>query len=185
MDDLVRQGKILYAGTSHYPAWVLCTALNTCDRQGLHPFVADQPRYNVGCRQIEAELLPFCAETGYGVVPHSPLYGGVLSGKYAPHHKPPAGSRGANPGDDVVQRLTEKNLRVAQAVSEVSEACGRSPSQVAIGWTLVNPLINSIIIGPRTMEQLEDNLGSVGWVLEPGMVQMLNEVEPAVIDCRD
>ena len=185
MDDLVRQGKILYAGTSHYPAWVLCKALNTCDQQGLHPFVADQPRYNVGCRQIEAELLPFCEESGYGVVPHSPLYGGVLSGKYAPHQEPPAGSRGANPGDDVVSRLTEKNLRVAQAVSEVAEDCGKSPSQVAVRWTLVNPLINSIIIGPRTIEQLEDNLASVGWDLEPDVEQRLNEVEPPVIDCRD
>lgn len=185
LDDLVRQGKVLYAGTSHYPAWVLCRALDTCDRQGLRPFVADQPRYNVGCRQIEAELLPFCAESGYGVVPHSPLYGGVLSGKYAADAPPPAGSRGANEGDDVVRRLTDKNLRVAGAVTGVAEACGRSSAQVAINWTLINPLINSIIIGPRTMEQLEDNLGSVGWVMDQELQQKLNEVEPPVIDCRD
>jgi 1-deoxyxylulose-5-phosphate synthase len=185
MDDLVRQGKVLYAGTSHYPAWVLCKALNTCDHQGLRPFVADQPRYNVGCRQIEAELLPFCAETGYGVVPHSPLYGGVLSGKYAADAEPPLGSRGATPGDDVERRLTDKNLHVARIVNDVAQSCGKSPSQVAIHWTLVNRQIDSIIIGPRTMDQLEDNLGATGWDLDPVLVQKLNEAEPPVIDCRD
>jgi len=109
----------------------------------------------------------------------------VLSGKYAADVEPPAGSRGANEGDDVVRRLTDKNLRVAKAVTEVAQGCGKSSAQVAINWTLINPLINSIIIGPRNMEQLEDNLGSVGWDLDQKLQQKLNEVEPPVIDCRD
>jgi aryl-alcohol dehydrogenase-like predicted oxidoreductase len=185
MDDLVHQGKILYAGTSHYPAWLLYRALAYSEKEGLAPFVADQPRYNVACRQIEAELLPFSEYTGYGVVPHSPLYGGVLSGKYAADQQPPPDSRGANPGDDLISRLTEKNLRVARATAETAAECGKSTSQVAIQFTLANPQIDSIIIGPRTMEQLEDNLGSVGWNLSPEELEMLNELEPPVIDCRN
>jgi len=70
-------------------------------------------------------------------------------------------------------------------VNDVAQSCGKSPSQVAIHWTLVNRQIDSIIIGPRTMDQLEDNLGATGWDLDPVLVQKLNEAEPPVIDCRD
>lgn len=180
LDDLVHQGKILYAGTSHYPAWALQKALNYSEKMGLTPFVADQPRYNVACRQIEAELLPFCADSGYGVVPHSPLYGGVLTGKYAPDQEPPSDARGAQPGNNMADRLNDLTYRAAQVVTEMAEACGKTPSQVAVQWTLANPPIDSIIIGPRTLAQLEDNLGSVGWELGPEEKEKLDAVNPPV-----
>lgn len=182
MDDLVRQGKILYAGTSHYPAWMLCKALNCSAQAGLVPFVADQPRYNVACRQIEAELLPFCKDTGYGVVPHSPLYGGVLTGKYGRGQLPPPDSRGAQPGSNLVERLTDTGYEAASAVCQVAQARDKTPSQVAIQWTLTNPQINSAIIGPRTVEQLEDNLGAVGWKLAPEELARLDVVAPPARD---
>ena len=180
MDDLVRQGKILYAGTSHYPTWVLEKALHYSAQAGLVPFVADQPRYNVACRQLEVEPLPFSKDSGYGVVPHSPLYGGVLSGKYARGQAPPPDSRGGQPGNFAAERLTEATYAVVEGVSAVAQARGKSISQVAIQWTLANPQINSIIIGPRTLEQLEDNLGAAGWRLSPEEVERLNALAPPV-----
>jgi aryl-alcohol dehydrogenase-like predicted oxidoreductase len=182
MDDLVRQGKILYAGTSHYPAWVLAKALNYAAQAGLTPFVADQPRYNVASRQIEAEFLPFCKDSGYGVVPHSPLFGGVLTGKYARGQAPPLDSRAGQPGSNMAERLTEASYTVVDGVGAMAQARGKSISQVAIQWTLANPLINSIIIGPRTLEQLEDNLGASGWRLAPEEVERLNALAPPVRD---
>jgi len=171
LDDLVHQGKILYAGTSHYPAWVLQKALNYSEKMGLVPFVADQPRYNVACRQIEAGLLPFCADSGYGV---------ALTGKYAPDQEPPPDARGAQPGNNMAERLNDLTYRAAQAVTEVAETRGKTPSQVAIQWTLANSQIDSIIIGPRTLAQLEDNLGSVGWELAQEEKEKLDAVNPPV-----
>ncbi|MCC7262789.1 MAG: aldo/keto reductase [Candidatus Latescibacteria bacterium] len=180
MDDLVRQGKILYAGTSHYPAWVLTKALNYAAQAGLAPFVADQPRYNVACRQIEVEFLPFCKDSGYGVVPHSPLFGGVLTGKYQRGQAPPADSRAGQPNNNMAERLTETSYAVVEGVGAVAQARGKSIAQVAIQWTLANPQIDSIIIGPRTLEQLEDNLGADGWRLTTEEVEHLNTLAPPV-----
>jgi aryl-alcohol dehydrogenase-like predicted oxidoreductase len=182
MDDLVRQGKVLYAGTSHYPAWVLQKALHYSAQAGLAPFVADQPRYNLASRQIEVELLPFCKESGYGVVPHSPLYGGVLTGKYQRGQAPPPDSRAGQPGSNMAERLTESAYAVVDGVGAVAKERGKSISQVAIQWTLANPLVNAIIIGPRTLEQLEDNLGASGWRLAPEEVERLNALAPPVRD---
>ena len=182
MDDLVRQGKILYAGTSHYQAWVLTKALSYAAQAGLAPFVADQPRYNVANRQIEAEFLPFCRDSGYGVVPHSPLFGGVLTGKYQRGQAPPPDSRAGQPNNNMADRLTETSYAVVDGVGAVAQARGKSISQVAIQWTLANPLVNSIIIGPRTLEQLEDNLGADGWRLAPEEVERLNALAPPVRD---
>ena len=182
MDDLVRQGKILYAGTSHYQAWVLTKALSYAAQAGLAPFVADQPRYNVASRQIEAEFLPFCRDSGYGVVPHSPLFGGVLTGKYTRGQAPPPDSRAGQPGNNMTDRLTEASYAVVDGVGAVAQARGKSIAQVAIQWTLANPLVNSIIIGPRTLEQLEDNLGADGWRLAPEEVERLYALAPPLRD---
>ena len=140
--------------------------------------MADQCRYNVANRTVEVELLPFCRETGYGLVPHSPLHSGILTGKYEAGKAAPPDSRGSAPSDRFREWLTDRTYRAAEAVCAVAGDRGVSPSQVAIRWVLDNPLVNATIIGPRTMEQFEDNLGALGWALSEEERSRLNDAAP-------
>jgi len=160
LDDCVRQGKVRYIACSNFEAWRVCEALWTSKQQGLEEFVCVQPLYNIVNRDIEVELLPFCQKYGVGVVPYSPLARGVLSGKYLPGKKPPKGSRAARQDRRILQtELREESFEVAQKLMPLAEAHGKTLTQFALAWVLANPAITSVIIGPRTMEQLEDNLG--------------------------
>ena len=160
MDDMVRQGKVRYIACSNFRAWRLMEALWTSDRLNLHRFACIQPLYNIVNRDIEYELLPACREYGIGVVSYSPLARGILTGKYKPGEAFPEGSRAAR--DD--KRLHEAELRdesieIAQRIVAHCQQKGCTPSQFAIAWVLANPIITSVIVGPRTMEQFDDNLG--------------------------
>ena len=127
-----------------------------------------QPLYNLLNRDAEVELFPFSQKHGLGVVPYSPLARGVLSGKYQPGAAPPEGSRAAR-GDRRLQQAEwrEESLEVTQALRPLAEARGKSLTQWALAWVLANPIVTSAIIGPRTLEQLEDHLGALGWRLTP------------------
>lgn len=158
LDDMVRQGKVHYIACSNFRAWRVCEALGTSDRLGLSRFAAVQPLYNIVNRDIEVELLPLCQEHRLGVVTYSPLARGILSGKYKPGEAFPEGSRAAR--NDVRMRqaeLRDDSLVVAEQIAEHCRAKGVVPSQFALAWCLANPIITSIILGPRTMEQFEDN----------------------------
>lgn len=160
LDDCVRQGKVRYIACSNFEAWRVCEALWTSKQQGLEELVCVQPLYNIVNRDIEVELLPFCQKYGVGVVPYSPLARGVLSGKYLSGKKPPKGSRAARQDRRILQtELREESFEVAQKLMPLAEAHGKTLTQFALAWVLANPTITSVIIGPRTMEQLEDNLG--------------------------
>ena len=138
------------------------------DRHNLAAFACVQPHYNLLNRDAEVELLPFCRKHGLGVVPYSPLARGVLSGKYLPGAAPPEGSRAARGSRRMQQaEWREESLEVAQALRPLAEARGKSLTQWALAWVLANPIVTSAIIGPRTLEQLEDNLGALGWRLTP------------------
>ncbi len=163
LDDAVRQGKILYTACSNFRAWRVCEALWTSDKLGLAPFAAVQPLYNLVNRDVEVELLPLCQARQLGVVSYSPLARGILTAKYKPGEKFPAGSRAAR--DD--KRLKEAELRgesleISQRLAAHCQAKGVAPSQFALAWCLANPIITSIILGPRTMEQFDDNLAALG-----------------------
>jgi aryl-alcohol dehydrogenase-like predicted oxidoreductase len=162
LDDAVRQGKIVYPACSNFRAWRVCEALWTSDRLGLARFAAVQPLYNLVNRDIEVELLPLCREHGLGVVTYSPLARGILTGKYKPGEAFPDGSRAAR--ND--KRLREAELRdasliISQELASHCRAKGVAPSQFALGWCLANPIITAVILGPRTMEQLDDNLAAL------------------------
>lgn len=160
LDDCVRQGKVRYIACSNFEAWRVCESLWTSKQQELEEFVCVQPLYNIVNRDIEVELLPFCQKYGVGVVPYSPLARGVLSGKYLSGKKPPKGSRAARQDRRILQtELREESFEVAQKLIPLAEAHGKTLTQFALAWVLANPTITSVIIGPRTMEQLEDNLG--------------------------
>jgi aryl-alcohol dehydrogenase-like predicted oxidoreductase len=168
LDDLVRQGKVRYIGCSNFRAWRLAEALWVSDRRDLERFACIQPLYNLVNRDPEVELFPLCQEHGVGVVAYSPLARGVLTGKYLPGQTPPEGSRAAR-GDKRLHQteLREESFEVAQKLKARADARGVKLSHFALAWCLANPIVTSVIIGPRTMEQFEDNLGYVKCTIGP------------------
>jgi aryl-alcohol dehydrogenase-like predicted oxidoreductase len=159
LDDLVRQGKVRYIGCSNFRAWRLCEALWVSDRRNLEPLVCLQPLYNIVNRDAEVELFPLCRAYGIGVAAYSPLARGVLTGKYKPGAAFPEGSRAAR-GDKRIHQveIRDESFVVAQRLKEHAEAKDCTLSQFALAWCLANAIVTTVIIGPRTMDQLEDNL---------------------------
>ncbi len=159
MDDMVRSGKVRYIACSNFRAWRLCEALWTSDRLNLNRFVCVQPLYNIVNRDVEVELLPLCHEHGIGVVSYSPLARGVLTGKYQPGQPPAAGSRASR--NDVRMMQAEWRTASLEIAGQIQTHCqqkGVATSQFSLAWCLANPILTSVIVGPRTMEQFEDNL---------------------------
>lgn len=165
LDDLVHQGKVRYIGCSNYPAWRLTEALWTSQRSNLTRFISLQPHYNLAHRaEFERELAEVCRAYGMGVIPYSPLAGGFLTNKYRRVQNEPESAR----INGVRRRyFNDRGWAIHEAVEKLAEEKGKSISQVALAWLLSDPLITSPIIGPRTIEQLEDNLGAVGVRLTP------------------
>lgn len=163
LDDMVRSGRVHYIACSNFRAWRLCEALWTSDRLNLHAFSCVQPLYNIVNRDIEVELLPLCHEKGLGVVSYSPLARGILTGKYQPGSPFPEGSRAAR-SDKRMQEaeLREASLEIAREIGSHTERKGTTASRFALAWCLANPIVTSVIIGPRTMEQFEDNVQCLG-----------------------
>jgi aryl-alcohol dehydrogenase-like predicted oxidoreductase len=159
LDDMVRSGKVRYLACSNFRAWRLCEALWTSDRLGLNRFCCVQPLYNLVNRDIEVELLPLCQEHRIGVVTYSPLARGILTGKYRPGQSPDPETRAARQDPRMLQaEWREASLEVAAELTKYCETRNLAPSQFALAWCLANPIVSSVIIGPRTMEQFEDNL---------------------------
>ncbi|RDI53234.1 aldo/keto reductase [Nocardia mexicana] len=165
MDDLVRQGKVLYVAISDAPAWQVSRMQAIADLRGWSPLAALQIEYSLIERTGERDLIPMARELGLGVIPWSPLASGVLTGKYSRDDLAddavgsPEGSRknvALSSG-----ALTERGLAIADVVKEVAAQLGKTPSQVALAWTLQNPAVTAPIIGARTPAQLEDNLGAL------------------------
>ncbi len=179
-DDLVSAGKVRYIGVSNFRAWQIMKALAISDANGWARFVVAQMQYSLVVRDIEREFTSLCLEEGVGIIPWSPLGGGFLSGKYRKGEPPPEGSRIAL-SEEITEeawhrRATERNWRIIDAVGEIAEARGKTYAQVALAWLRAQPAVPSIIIGVRTPEQLEDNLGSVDWELSEEELKKLDEV---------
>jgi aryl-alcohol dehydrogenase-like predicted oxidoreductase len=163
LDDLVRMGDVRYIGCSNFPAWRVVDALWTSSHNHLVPFASLQPHYNLVYRdEYEKELEAVCTHFGLAVLPYSPLAGGFLTGKYSRDEQPPEGSRGVTSSKIRRYMAQEKNWQLLHLLEELGAARGRTPSQMALGWLLTRPSVTSPIIGPRSLEQLEDNLGALG-----------------------
>lgn len=168
LDDLVRAGKVRYIGASNYTPSQLMRAIMLSEMNRWARFDCLQPEYSLLIRSPEWELLPLCREEGIGFIAWSPLAGGWLSGKYRRDQPPPPDSRvgRADRWDDLPeQRESERTWRIVDALWEVSESSGKTPAQVALNWVLHQPGVTAPIFGARTIDQLEQNLGSVGWKL--------------------
>jgi aryl-alcohol dehydrogenase-like predicted oxidoreductase len=171
LDGLVRAGKVRALGASNFPAWLLAWSVAIQDREGWWPFISLQPQYSLVERSVEIELLPFCRAAGLGVLPWGPLGAGFLTGRYRRGEAPPEGSRMGEADDTLEEaperRAIERNFRVVDAAAEIAEARGASIPQVALAWLIGTEGVTAPIIGPRTMEQLEDVLGADGLELTP------------------
>lgn len=174
LDDLVRQGKVRYIGASNYPAWRVMHALGTSDKLGLARFNSLQPHYNLVHREeFERELAEVCRIFGLGVIPYSPLAGGFLTGKYQKGEKLPESVR----ADSAKRRyFNDRSWAILDAVRNIAEHKDKSISQVALAWHLSNPIVTSPIVGPRTLDQLADNLEAADLRLEEDEMAKLNEV---------
>jgi len=166
LDDLMRAGKVRYIGTSGFPAWQIVEALWTSDKLRLNRLVTEQPFYNMTHRSIERELVPMALRYGIAILPYSPLGGGILTGKYRRGQPYPGGSRltfekWAPYWDDLNDRVYD----LLDLLIEISAGKGCTISQLALAWAMAQPGITSVIIGPRTQQQLEDNLGVLDVVI--------------------
>ena len=175
LDDLIRQGKVLYIGASNYAAYRLVESLFVSQREHLHRFAALQAQYSLVVRDLEREHVPLCQRHGLSILPWSPLAGGFLSGKYRRNQPPPAGARLEQWKDRLTRFDTERNWRTLEAVDAVARELGATPSQVALAWLLHKPTVASVIFGARSPEQLHDNLKAAALKLEPAQVARLDE----------
>ena len=163
MDDLIRAGKVRHFGVSNFRGWRIAEMVHVCRALGMpHPVVC-QPYYNAMNRQPENDILPACAHHGIGVVPYSPLARGVLTGKYKPGAAPEPESRAGRKDKRFMEtEFREESLAIAQKVKAHAERKAMSPGHLAVNWVLANPIVTSVIAGPRTMEQWTDYLAALG-----------------------
>lgn len=180
LDDLVRAGKIRYAGCSTHPAWMVMEAISTSERLGITRYISEQPPYNLLDRRIENELVPLAQRYGLALLPWSPLAGGILAGRYNEAGSTPEGSRLARNGkaSPFGQRVTSRGVEVARALAPIADERGMTLSQLALLWAKDQPGITSPIIGPRTMEQLEDALGVLEQSLTDQDREQLDALNP-------
>jgi voltage-dependent potassium channel beta subunit len=178
IDDLITQGKILYAGVSEWTAVQINDALHIADVKNLDRIISNQPQYSMLERYIEKEVLPLCEREGVGQVVWSPLAQGVLTGKYKKGEKYPEGSRATvDDTSKIIQRLlTDENLDKVEKLKEVAERKECTLAALALAWVLRQPNVSSAIIGASRPEQVEENVKAVDIELTAEDVQQIEEI---------
>jgi L-glyceraldehyde 3-phosphate reductase len=178
IDDLIRQGKVLYAGISEWQPHQIADAVRITREQGLHKIVASQPIYNMFNRYIEHAVIPLCEEAGIGQVVFSPLAQGVLTGKYKPGQPAPAGSRAATPEvKDKIQRyMNEQVLSKVERLRVVAQKAELSLAQLALAWVLRQPNVASALIGATRPEQVEENVKASGVKLSQEILEEIEQI---------
>ena len=163
MGDLIAAGKVLFWGVSNLRGWRIAEAVSVCEQMGVAKPVVCQPYYNAMNRQPENDILPACRHYGIGVVPYSPLARGVLTGKYKPGAEPPADTRAGRKDKRIMEtEFRAESLEIAQKLKAHAEKKGMTAGDFAVGWVLANPIVSSVIAGPRTLEQWTSYLGAMG-----------------------
>ncbi|HWL88716.1 MAG TPA: aldo/keto reductase, partial [Polyangiaceae bacterium] len=156
LDDLVRQGKVLYIGASNYAAYRLTESLFRSELSRLEHFVSLQAQYSLVVRDLEREHVPLCQKFGLGILPWAPLAAGFLSGKYDKSKPLPDGTRFAKWKERWESFDKDRNWRILAAVKELASDLHATPSQVSLAWLLKKPAVTSVIFGARTLEQVDD-----------------------------
>ena len=180
-DDLVAAGKVRYIGVSNFKAWQVMKALSVSDANGWNRFVAGQYQYSLVVRDIEHEFVDLCLSEGIGLTPWGPLGGGFLSGKYRRDQRPIDASEGRIAGSESFveesweHRNVDRNWQILDAVDEIVKARGATHPQIALAWLRAQPAVASVIIGVRTMAQLEDNLQAANIELDEDELAILDQ----------
>lgn len=171
MEQLVREGKVLYVGSSNFAGWDIATA--QCGAQARHfmGLVSEQSLYNLNARTVELEVIPACRHYGLGLIPWSPLGGGLLGGAL---QKATEGRR----ADEGQQRQIEKHRSKLEAYESLCKDLGEGSADVALAWLLANPVVTAPIIGPRTIDQLNGSLRAVEIALADETLKKLDEIWP-------
>ncbi len=174
LDDVVRSGKVRYVGFCNLSAWQAMKAIAFAESHGLARFVSAQVYYSIAGRDIEREIVPLAQSEGLGILPWSPLAGGLLSGKFDPEKPGPEGARRTSFDFPPVDR--QRSAKVLGALREVAGAMNVSVARVALAWQLTKPFVTSVIIGAKTREQLADNLAAADVEIPAELVTKLDEV---------
>ena len=177
LDDLVRQGKVRYTGMSNSRAWQLAEALWTSDRLGLDSVISEQASYNLLNRQIEREVVPLSLRYGIGILAYGPIAGGLLTGKYWRGKAPPPGSRG-DQDKGWIPSVPSNHWDAIDKVGEIARVLGSTTGQVALAWVLAREGIASAIVGPHSLDQLEQNLGALDVRLDSDTMEALDALLP-------
>jgi aryl-alcohol dehydrogenase-like predicted oxidoreductase len=178
LSDLIHAGKVRYVGSSTFPASQIVEAQWTAERRGRERFVCEQPPYSMLVRGIENDVLPTCRRYGMGVIPWSPLAGGWLSGRYRKGAEPPRSTRAERIPSryDLSLPVNQRKLEAADALGALADEMGVSLVHLALAWVIRHPAVTAAIIGPRTMEQLESQLGGVDVVLSEDVLDRIDEI---------
>jgi aryl-alcohol dehydrogenase-like predicted oxidoreductase len=180
LTDLIRAGKIRYAGSSTFPASQIVEAQWTAERRGRERFVCEQPPYSILVRGVEAEVLPVCQRYGMGVIPWSPLAGGWLSGRYRKDTEVPTSRRAERIPlrYDMSLPSNQAKLEAADKLAVLAEDAGLSLIHLALAFVIKHPAVTSAIIGPRTMEHLDSQAGAADVVLTEEILDRIDEIVP-------
>lgn len=171
MEQLVREGKVLYVGSSNFAGWHIATACAEAKTRGLLGLVTEQSLYNLNARMLELEVIPACESNGLGLLPWSPLSRGLLGGAF---QKATEGRRTS----DHARAAIEKHADQLRAYESLCKKLGEAPATVALAWLLGNPAVTAPIIGPRTMEQLDAALRALEVTLDDETLEKLDEIFP-------
>ena len=180
LTDLVRAGKVRYLGSSTYPSSEIVAAQWVAEKRGRERFVCEQPPYSMLARGVEAEVLPVCRRHGLGVISWGPLAGGWLTGRWRKGREAPASTRAERLPlrYDLSLPANQRKLDATEALAQLADEAGLPLIELAIAFVLAHPDVTSAIIGPRTMEQLEGQLGAHDVRLDTGLLDRIDEIVP-------
>lgn len=170
-DSLVKQGKVVYVGSSNFAGWDIATACQEASKRGMTGLVSEQSIYHLDNRMIELEVIPACRHYGLGLIPWSPLAGGLLGGAL---EKLDTGRR---TGEEFAERVEEKRSQL-EKYETLCRDVGHPPGEVALAWLLHNPVVTAPIIGPRTLDQLESAVRATEIVLDEETLKRLDDIFP-------
>jgi aryl-alcohol dehydrogenase-like predicted oxidoreductase len=176
LDDLIRQGKVRYAGCSNFAAWQVVDAQWTSEELGIHRFSSCQDEYSLLVRTIERELIPAMQRHGLGLLPYFPLASGLLTGKYRRNELPAEGTRLAAWKSIAQRYATERNWGIVERLEKFAAEHGYSLLEVAFGWLLSKPIVSSVIAGATRPEQVEQNVAAAQSFLSPADLAEIDEI---------
>jgi NDP-hexose 2,3-enoyl reductase len=176
METLIQQGKVLYVGSSNFAGWHLAAAQESAARRNFLGLVSEQCIYNLMTRHVELEVVPAAIHYGLGIIPWSPLHGGMLSGALRKQRE----GNGARSSEGRSADSLEKNRDAVEAYEKLAAEMGADPADLALAWLLSRPGVTAPIVGPRTIEQLDNSLRAFDVTLDDDVLSRLDELFPPI-----